>query len=66
LHRALAEAGARPWALHLQSGFGTLCKKRASPHGDGECEAKMRKVWHLIALLVVVVIAILWLRSFGA
>jgi len=25
----------------------------------------MRKMWHLIALLVVVVIAILWLRSFG-
>jgi hypothetical protein len=28
--------------------------------------AKMRRVWHLIALLVAVVIAILWLRSLGS
>jgi hypothetical protein len=56
---------AGPPDLRLQSGLGALCKKRASPHGDGDCEATMRKVWHLIALLVVVVIAILWLRSFG-
>jgi hypothetical protein len=47
----------------LQSGSGAVCRGAPYRIPEGDREAKMRRVWHLVVLLVAVVIAILWLRT---
>jgi hypothetical protein len=66
LHRragsSFARSVARAFALSARSP-GVIQRPEPSRSRDRDCEAKMRRVWHLIALLLAVVIAILWLRA---